>query len=320
MTSLSVLIVGAGISGLACARALTDAGADAVVFDRGCRPGGRMSSRTLHGRSVDLGASYFTAEPGTRFGAAVDDWVSRGVARAWTDTFVTIDAAGVRAGRSGPMRYGSPTGLRDVVIDLSDGVAVNQEQAVEHISADRVVGGIRYDAVVLAMPDPQAARVLAEDAAAHSELYGADAWDPTIAVAIGYDDRQWSADLHGAFVNDSPAIGFIADDGDRRGDGAPVLVAHSTPELARKHLDEPDGIIADVVAAASEALSIAASPSWTHAHRWTFAKPIRMHDAPFLLRDGIGVCGDAWGEKSSVGTAWTSGDELGRAIAAELLG
>jgi len=40
-----VVVVGAGIAGLACARALTAAGYPVRVLDRGRRPGGRMSSR-----------------------------------------------------------------------------------------------------------------------------------------------------------------------------------------------------------------------------------------------------------------------------------
>jgi renalase len=65
-------------------------------------------------------------------------------------------------------------------------------------------------------------------------------------------------------------------------------------------------------------LGIAAPPAWTHAHRWTFARPAATHPEPFLYAGGVGVCGDAWGGKSSVAAAWQSGDALGRAIAAAL--
>ena len=47
-----VTVVGAGIAGLACARALTAGGSAVRVLDRGRRPGGRMSSRTLHDRAA----------------------------------------------------------------------------------------------------------------------------------------------------------------------------------------------------------------------------------------------------------------------------
>ena len=56
-----VIVVGAGISGVACARALSEAGLAVRVLDRGRRIGGRMASRSVDGRPVDIGASYVTA-------------------------------------------------------------------------------------------------------------------------------------------------------------------------------------------------------------------------------------------------------------------
>jgi len=197
-----VLIVGAGIAGIACAQALRSAGVAARVVDGGRKPGGRMASRTINGRTVDLGAAYFTAEPGTGFGAVVLEWAARD-------------------------------------------------------------------------------------------------WPP----------------FHAAFINDVPELTSLADDGDRRGDAAPVLVAHATAALAREHLDDPNGAIAPAADAVQRMLGLTDAPVRSFAHRWTFARPAAQHPEPFLLANGIGVCADAWGERSSVATAWASGDALGRAIA-----
>ena len=311
MTSPSVLVVGAGISGLACAQALRRAGVGVRVVDRGRAPGGRMSSRTLHGRAIDLGASYFTAEPGTGFGEVVEGWVARGLAREWTDTFAVAGPDGIRDHRSGPLRYSAPAGLRQLVIDLGSGLEIEQEHTATGVDGDA-------HAVVLAMPDPQAKRLVDPAHPVSALLQDAGQWEPTVAVALGWESRQWDAELRGAFVNDSDAIGFIADDGDRRGDGAPVLVAHSTAELARHHLEDPDAAIPPILDEVSRMLGITTPPSWTYAHRWTFARPASVHEEPFLLVDGVGVCGDAWSDKSSVGAAWASGDALGRKLAVRL--
>ncbi|GAH39598.1 unnamed protein product, partial [marine sediment metagenome] len=72
------------------------------------------------------------------------------------------------------------------------------------------------------------------------------------------------------------------------------------------------------------ALNIVAEPSWTRAHRWTFAKPTGTHgDAEFgLLTSGrpLGICGDAWCPSGAprVESAWLSGRRLGAALAATL--
>lgn len=321
MTSSTVLVVGAGIAGLAAARALREAGVPVRVVERGRAAGGRMSGRRIGGRAVDLGASYFTADPDGSFDPVVRDWLARGLARPWTDTFSVAGADGIHGARTGPMRFGSPTGLRDLVIDLADGLDVQFERTVERVES--VDGGVRVDgtayaAVVLAMPDPQATRVLTEDSPVAARLHDSARWEPTIAVVLEWEERMWSADMHGAFVHESEDVSFIADDGDRRGDGAPVLVAHSTADLARTHLADPDGALLPITAAVRRILGIADAPIASRAHRWTFARPAEMHDRPYLLDARIGVCGDAWGTKSSVETAWTSGHELGRALAAEL--
>ena len=303
----TVTVVGAGIAGLACARALSAAGRAVRVLDRGRRPGGRMASRTLHGRAVDLGASYLTAGDRSPFGRVVAGWVDRGLARPWTDTFAVAGPDGIRDTTSGPLRYGAPQGLRSLVEDLAVGVDVTSGHVVERI-------GAADTPVVLAMPGPQAARLL-DPASPAGRLASAEQWEPAVAVALGWDERRWPADLHGAFVHGSPAVSWIADDGDRRGDGAPVLVAHTTAGLARRHLDDPDGVVPDVVAAVRAALGIDADPVWTHAHRWTFARPTEPRDEPFGLADGIGLCGDGWSAPSKVESAWSSGTALGAAMA-----
>ena len=100
----SVVVVGAGLAGVACARELRTAGVGVRLLDRGHVPGGRMASRTLWERRVDLGASYFTVSD-DGFAAVVDDWAARGLAREWTDTFAVLGDED-RDTSSGPMRWG----------------------------------------------------------------------------------------------------------------------------------------------------------------------------------------------------------------------
>jgi hypothetical protein len=164
------------------------------------------------------------------------------------------------------------------------------------------------------MPDPQARRLLAPGTA--GRLLDDRPWEPSLAVVLGWPERRWPADLHGAFVHDDPAVTWVADDGDRRGDGAPVLVAHTTAELAAAHLEDPDAAAGPVAAAVGRALGIGGPPAWTTVHRWTFARPAEARSEPFALADGIGLCGDGWSAPSRVQAAWTSGTALGRALLA----
>ncbi|MET2011194.1 NAD(P)-binding protein [Microbacterium chocolatum] len=308
--AVNVTVVGGGISGLACARAAVAGGLSVRVLDRGRRVGGRLASRKLWDRPVDLGASYFVVAESTPFAQIVAGWQERGLARPWTDTFSVIDAEGAQTRKSGPVRWAAPRGLRSLAVDLAEGLDVRSETAVEKVAPYRVDGEDAGE-VVLAMPGPQAARLIEAAPGA-----GGD-WEPVIAVALRWDARQWPEDLHGAFVDGHPDIAFIADDGDRRGDGAPVLVVHTTSDLARRHLDEPAGAVPTVVAATRATLDIDVDPAASFAHRWTFARPSQTEGAPFHREPGLSACGDAWGDRSAVRTAWESGHALGLALASD---
>jgi predicted NAD/FAD-dependent oxidoreductase len=310
-----VVVIGAGISGVACARALDAAGTPVVVLERSGRPGGRMASPPLpdgSGRPVDTGAAYFTVRD-EEFGAQVERWRERGLARPWTDTLATRSEDGAWSSTTGPQRWAAPSGLRSLVADLAEGLRVQTRTTVKAVGPGPAVDGRAARAVVLAMPDPQAARLL-DPALRAASVVAERPWNPVIAVTLGYGHRSW-ARLPAAFVNGHPDLSLVADDGDRRGDDAPVLVAHTTADRARRHLDDPDGAIAPVVAAVTELLGLDDAPAWTHAHRWTYASPAQPHDEPFALDDDlVGLCGDGWGSPK-VETAWRSGTLLGRAIA-----
>jgi renalase len=119
-------------------------------------------------------------------------------------------------------------------------------------------------------------------------------------------------------VNDHPVLTLVGDDGRRRGDGAPVLVAHTTADVARAHEAEPDGAVGPALDALRELLGVRTRPEWTFAHHWPYASPEGTRDEPFhLTADGIGLAGDGWGSPR-VETAWRSGHLLGRALAERL--
>jgi renalase len=308
---VGVVVVGAGIAGIACARELAAAGVPARVLDRGRAVGGRMASRRIEGRTVDLGAAYFTARD-PEFAEVVDRWQAAGLARPWTSELAVL---GGEPGRSaGPMRWAAPGGLRSLVAELAKGLDVELDRPVSRVGPGPAVDGERADVVVLAMPDPQALRLVDPASEAALELAGRE-WRPVIAVVAGWESRRWP-ELPAAFVNDNPVLSLVADDGDRRGDAAPVLVLHSTAAVARAHDTAPAGAVPEMLDMLRQLLDVGAAPMWTHAHRWRFASPAASRDREFHLGgDGVALAGDGWGS-ARVETAWRSGTLLGRAIAA----
>jgi predicted NAD/FAD-dependent oxidoreductase len=294
---MDVVVVGAGIAGLSCARALTDGGARVRVVERGRVVGGRLASKRYDGRYADIGAAYLVADD-PAFASQLTAWESRGLARPWTDTLRVYPG---NTSTTGPVRWAAPAGLRSLATDLADGLDVQLSTTLDAVPEDA-------DAVVLAMPGPQALRLLPPPAIIAAAT--AQTWQPVIAAVLTYPSRTWG-DLRGAFVNDHPLLATVCDDGDRRGDGAPVLVAHSTPELAAAHLADPEAAGPLLAAAVGELLGLAAAPE-VHVHRWTYATP-EPTDAPYAVDGRVWLCGDAFG-RPRVQTAWLSGRAVAQAL------
>ena len=57
-----VIVIGAGLAGLAAARDLAEAGLSVIVLEARDRVGGRGYSAELDGRLVELGGSWFTPD------------------------------------------------------------------------------------------------------------------------------------------------------------------------------------------------------------------------------------------------------------------
>lgn len=316
-----VVVVGAGISGVACARRLRAAGLDVQVIDRGRTLGGRMATRTVAGRPVDTGASYFTVSD-RRFGAVVREWEAGGLAHPWTDRFHVL-GSGDPEMKEGPVRWGTPRGVRSLVEDLARGLDVRRHEvtAVRRHGDRLEVDGTPAAAVVLAMPDAQARRLVGSDLQGVRDVLVRE-YEPVLALTAAFERRTWDpagARFDGGFVNGDDVLAWVADDGRRRGDDAPVLVAHSTPEFAAGHLDDPAASGPDLVAALRRVLEVG-EPTEVHVQRWSLARPVGERAATHHLAAGVGVCGDGWGPVPKVEGAWLSGDDLGAALARGLTG
>jgi renalase len=307
---MTVVVVGAGIAGLACARELLDAGVPARVVEGGRVVGGRLASVSTDGRYADIGAGYLTADE-PAFRGRLDSWRISGLARPWTDTFDVYEGAERTGTTTGPMRWVAPGGSRGLAEDLARELEVTLEHPVGGVGPGPKVDGVAADAVVLAMPGPQALRVLGEEFGRLRAVAGAQRWSPVLAAVLTCPERSWR-DFHAAFVNGAPVLEKVFDDGDRRSDRAPVLVAHSTAAFARQHLDHPEQAADEIAAAVSELLKVPAGRA--QVHRWMYAQP-EPGEAAFAGQDGVYLAGDAFG-RPRVQTAWNSGRAVARAIIA----
>jgi len=326
VTPADVVVVGAGISGIACARRLREAGVSVRVVERSHRLGGRMAVRTEHlggkPHAVDIGASYFTVQD-PRFEAVVTAWQELRLARPWTDSFLLATPDGRIGTTTSPVRWASSKGLRSLVEQLAEGLDVVLRHEVREVRVGDdgrpAVDGEQVRGVALAMPDPQAAALLPQTLARDLGV-ASGSWNPALCVWAAWRQPWWPR-FDGVFVDGSRVLAWVADDGRRRGDGAPVLVAHTTAEFAESRLDDVASGVEPVLRELPAVTGAGAmpDPDWVRVHRWSLASPRQTHGEPFGLGDAmVGVCGDAWGPRSRVEQAWLSGHLLAGELATRL--
>jgi len=313
----SVTVVGAGLSGLLCARELSRAGLTVTVLDKARGTSGRMATRRADGLSFDHGAQYFTARS-QPFRQLVGEWLGAGVVCEWTAPLVRLSRGAVEPARRATRYVGVP-GMSAVGRHLADGLDVRVSQRVTGLQRDgdglRVRGADgatlgRSDAVVLALPAPQAAALLGDVAPALAASVGAVTHTPCWALMVSFAEPlpvSWA----GAFVADGP-LDWIARDASKPGrPRAESWVLHATPEWSGRLAHVAPEQVGPELLRALAALVGRPLPRvvFGRAHFWAHARPTAALSAGCLGSDRLGVCGD-----------WCSGARVeGAALSARAL-
>jgi predicted NAD/FAD-dependent oxidoreductase len=318
-----VAVVGAGMSGLICARTLNDHGFETAVFDKGRRPGGRLATRVSSGAAYDHGAQYFTVRD-PRFERRVAAWVHDGIVAEWRGRLVALAAGGREPKRGGPRRFVGVPGMNAIAAELArdcdvrSGVRV--ERAVRRQGRWRLehAGGAEegFDALVLALPAPQAAALLDEAPALRARA-AAVRMNPCWALLVSFASAI-DAGFDGAFVQEGP-LSWIARDGSKPGRATESWVLHASASWSASHLELDRGEVATrLLGAFGSALDLALpEPTDLQAHRWAYAIPEQTLPETCLWDAGrsLAVCGD-WCAGPRVEGAFLSG----AAAAGRLLG
>ena len=153
-------IVGAGLSGIACARKLAEQGFDCVMYDRGRSLGGRLSTRQIEFEGelyrFNHGAPFLHVRS-PAFREIVDKWVKQGFAR-WDDARSCI--RGIPTTQSIPEHLAAGLNIRssETVISLERAGSQWEVHSLSYADSESHIE--RFDAVVFACPFVQAQRVL----------------------------------------------------------------------------------------------------------------------------------------------------------------
>ena len=308
-----IAVIGSGISGLAAARALVDAGHQVVVFEKASVPGGRMATRVVPnvekargttGLVFDHGAQYFTARD-PRFAATVERWERDRLAAPWTPRLVSFDGEGWEEVAPGVDRYVGLPGMSAIANALARPLDVRYSHNIE--SLEPLVRA--FDRVIVAVPSDQARALVAGVPVLEARLAPV-AMKPCWAVLAAFEEPV-AARFDAAFVSGS-ALGWMARNQSKpkRDWKVDTWVLHATTTWSAAHVDDEADRVGAFLMEAFEDLVRAGLPRAFYAttHRWQYAvadPPLAIgaiHDA----ESRITVCGD-WCAGSRIEDAFLSG-------------
>lgn len=315
---MRIAILGAGLAGLACARALADAGAIVVLFDKGRAAGGRIATRRAEGVACDHGAPVIAAQD-SRFA----DSLQAAGAAPWPAGGGMV---GVPTMSALPRAFAAGLDLR-----LSrQVVALRREAAgwvLQHHDAARLRPGLPgpqdppqaegpFDAVLCTLPAPQAAPLLAPHAADLAAAAAAVPFVPCWTLMAAFPAPLPLPDVVIARGPIARALRDSAKPG--RDSAAECWVVQAGAEWSRAELEQGAEEAAHRLLAMLSAIAgPLPPPRYAAAHRWRYAfascplgQPCRW-DAAL----GLGLAGD-WCLGSGAEDAWASGTSLAAALLA----
>ena len=328
-----ILVVGAGISGLACAQALVEAGKSVLVLEKSRGVGGRCATRRVENSIVDHGLTFFHGDdPELR--AALERAGGEDVVDGWPRI---VRGTGVPCQRSAFRD-------RDWRLALSGGMTVFPKQLASGIDlrlntrattlepdgarwkvADATGQVTRPRDLVLAIPVPQALELLDSWAGKFRAinsvrmLLGEIGFGATLTVIALYSAEGAIPDWEIWFPEDSTILQLISHDSSKRNrPERTALVLQALPSWSRRQWERPESewSAAMIEEAGRLAGPWATAPQLVQTHRWRFARIGSGGDlsGPLMLElDGgrrIGFVGDGFSPGGGVQAAWRSGREL----------
>jgi predicted NAD/FAD-dependent oxidoreductase len=334
----TVIVVGAGVAGLACARDLTARRIPNVLLEAERTVGGRCATTRTHGQLVDHGLPFLHAKSG-EFGEALNQLDPDGKVLGWpSDVREPRLMSPNDALKPGRRRMARRGGVHEFAEWLARGLDVRLGDAVvalEDLGAAvrvRSASGAAFEApfVILACPLRATVALAAPlvvtwpGAAARIEPLARIRPLPALTVIAGYDPAAFDVPFHLWSPLETTMLHLIVHDSSKR--EAPrerVLVLHARARYSSEHLgDPPEAWRDELLWELGEILDRRAeAPRWSETHVWADARIAdhdRQKDGVVFQSEGgasVALVGDAFGHDPGVEGAYFSGLSFAEQIA-----
>jgi renalase len=308
---MKIAVIGAGISGLVCAKHLVAGGQEVTVLEKSRSLGGRCATRKFGEHIVDTGAQYFTLR---------DPVLRKEIGKVAGAQLKTISFPILISGkmgevyREGEERFYIGNGNNRLGAILSDGLEIRKEVevgAVTLVGKEWEVAGERYDVVVSSAPWPQSAKILggSQDGAGY---------EPNLTALLEYSGG-WSGAVYAQIdPSGEDPLSWVACENAKAGrvaDGSTVYVVQASAKYSRENLEKkPEEWVADLQSRLEKAYGVDATKRGrVMSHRWRYARREKATGYPVELPKGVYLCGDSQVD-SRVESVWRSGKETAEKI------
>lgn len=330
---MKIAVIGAGLAGLGCARALQQAGLDVTVFEKSRGLGGRMSTRRTDRWQCDHGAQYFTARS-AEFRQEVEHWIQAGAAAEWQATVISIGERPAdlpEPGQSETRRFVGTPGMSAPARLMAEGLNIMNQCRVQTLQrhnggwqlgfqqANGADATAHFDWVVCAIPAPQASELLAPiEPGLCTEIRGYG-MQPCWAVML-ICDKPLRTSFDAAFVNQSALCWIARDTSKPMRNGSECWLLHASEQWSLDNLEQTaeqvaKDLLSEFVHLPGIELNLS-DVTQTSAHRWRYARNGDVPGTPVSRIEAdlqLGICGD-WLNGGRVEGAWHSGRHLAQSI------
>lgn len=341
--SADVAIIGAGVSGLAAAWRLSQAGITSVIIEKSRGLSGRAATRGKFGHRYDHGANFFRLD---------DPQIARLLQRELsTDGLVEIPGDIHTFDATGKITPGDPDQNAIAKWTFRDGVSTLGKILLKASPLTEVIRETRITKIanphgiwraedqngkhhgpwkhlLITTPPPQAIELLGNSEVAPDcmELLAKILYHPQFTFVLGYARPQLRDRGFHALVNSDGAhpLAWISFEEDKPGhitDGSSVMIIQMSPTWTTRHYETPpEPLVPKVASIAANLLGKnLPQPDWWDSQRWRYALPARdtfpITDALYNpTTTGLHFAGDGLVGKGRITLAIKSGIEAANRI------
>ncbi len=267
---MSLIIVGAGITGSLISNTLKKHNIKHSIFEKSLSHG-RMSTKDLNGAKIDIGAQFFTVRSPV-FQSVVDEWISKGLVKKWTNGFPPKN--------DNYPRYCGINGMMSIVSHYSGEELIRTKVSqIKYENDCLVVDNKSSKLVVMTQPIPQALELCKDVLDTKDvEYLSTLSYYPCITL---YFNSSVHISESGAYQHKGEVIDFICSNFKKGISTEHVITLHCSPKFSEAHFNYTTNDILAIVAKDLYSIYPTMDINSAVVHKWKYAQPKYPSTEPF---------------------------------------